>query len=77
MRHQHHSIDHASRIAYSVSEIVAITGLSRSTVYRMFEDKRLRGIRIRGRRLIARSELERLGLLETREVADLDSGRVP
>lgn len=54
------SEDLGARIAFSVRETVALTGLSRSTIYRMFDEGRLRSLRIGGRRLIRRRDLEAL-----------------
>ena len=46
------------KLAYTVSEAAEAIGLSKSTVFEMLKDGRLRGLKLGHRRLIRRSELE-------------------
>lgn len=48
------------RLAYSVADAVAATGLGRSTIYGLMEDGTLPFTQIRGRRVIAASALRKL-----------------
>lgn len=45
---------------FTVSETAEALRLSRSTVYRLFRDRKLRSVRIGCRRLVRVSELERV-----------------
>lgn len=47
-----------SRMTYRVDEVVELTGLSRSTLYRLAARKELPLIKVCGRTLIARTDLE-------------------
>jgi excisionase family DNA binding protein len=46
------------RLTYRVDEAAAVTGLSRSTLYRLAARKELPLIKVCGRTLIARADLE-------------------
>lgn len=46
------------RITYRVNEVLAMTGLSRSTLYRLVERGELPLVKVCGRTLIARDDLE-------------------
>jgi excisionase family DNA binding protein len=46
------------RLTYRVNEVIAITGLSRSTLYRLAARDELPLIKVCGRTLIARVDLE-------------------
>ncbi|WAC61223.1 helix-turn-helix domain-containing protein [Brevundimonas sp. SL130] len=46
------------RITYRVNEVLALTGLSRSTLYRLVAQGELPLVKARGRTLIARDDLE-------------------
>lgn len=48
------------RRAYPIPEFATLIGISRSTVYRMMTEGRLRSVWIGHRRLIPSSELDRL-----------------
>jgi excisionase family DNA binding protein len=48
------------RLTYRINEVVRLTGLSRATLYRLAARKELPLIKICGRTLIARSDLEAL-----------------
>ena len=48
------------RRAFRVNETVAVYRLSRSTLYKLISAKQLRTVKIGGRRLIPRDELESL-----------------
>lgn len=48
------------KAALRISDAVKAYGLSRSTFYRLFSQKKLRSYRVAGRRLILRSDLEAL-----------------
>lgn len=49
---------HNDRIALRVSDAVAASGLSRSTLYVLMAQGELRAVKAGGRRLILRSDLE-------------------
>lgn len=49
-----------ARLTYRVDEVVKITGLSRSTLYRLAARKELPLVKVCGRTLIARTDLEDL-----------------
>lgn len=60
-----HSFSHVlpeERIALRVKEAALISGLSRSTLYKLLKEQKLRGVKIAGRRLILREDL--LALLQ-------------
>ncbi|MEM9966209.1 MAG: helix-turn-helix domain-containing protein [Asticcacaulis sp.] len=46
------------RLTYRVNEVIALTGLSRSTLYRLVAKGELPLVKVCGRTLIARSDLE-------------------
>lgn len=45
-------------MAYRIPEAAKLTGTSRSTIYRLIEDKQITPCRVRGRVLILREDLE-------------------
>jgi excisionase family DNA binding protein len=45
------------KIALRVSEAVAVSGLSRSTLYKLLSAEKLRAVKVGGRRLILRQDL--------------------
>jgi excisionase family DNA binding protein len=47
----------AHRLAYSVREVAALTGLGRSTIYVLLGEKKLLSLRVGGRRLIPHEAL--------------------
>jgi excisionase family DNA binding protein len=47
-------------LAYSVDEAADLIGVSRRTLYELIAERRLVSLKLRGRRLITRSALERL-----------------
>jgi excisionase family DNA binding protein len=47
-----------SKVAYRVNEVVACCGLGRSTIYDEIKAGRLKAIKVAGRRLILRDDLE-------------------
>jgi len=49
-----------ARMAYSPGEVARIMGIARSTVYAAMDRGDIRSIRLGGRRLIARTEVDRL-----------------
>jgi excisionase family DNA binding protein len=46
------------RLALSIPDAAKAAGISRSKLYELIEDKELRSLKIGGRRLIMRSDLE-------------------
>jgi excisionase family DNA binding protein len=48
------------KIALRVNETVAVSGLSRSTIYELLKAGKLRAVKIGGRRLILRESLQAL-----------------
>ena len=51
------------KLALRINDAVAISGLSRSTLYKLHVDGKLRAVKVGGRRLILRDDLR--ALLET------------
>jgi excisionase family DNA binding protein len=48
------------RLAYSLAEVEALSGLSRSTLYRLMASGELKTVQRGRRRLVPKAELERL-----------------
>lgn len=48
------------RLAYCINEACASIGIGRSSLYNMIRDGRIKSVKIAGRTLILRSEIERL-----------------
>jgi excisionase family DNA binding protein len=48
------------RLAFSMAEVASLTGVSRSTLYRLVSSGELKTVRLLSRRLIPARELERL-----------------
>ncbi len=48
------------KIALRINETVAVSGLSRSTIYELLKAGKLRAVKIGGRRLILRESLQAL-----------------
>jgi excisionase family DNA binding protein len=48
------------KLALRINDAVAISGLSRSTLYKLHADGKLRAVKVGGRRLILRADLEAL-----------------
>jgi excisionase family DNA binding protein len=48
------------KLALRIKEAVAVSGLSRSTIYKLVSEKKLRAVKIGGRRLILREDLQAL-----------------
>jgi excisionase family DNA binding protein len=46
------------KLAYRVSELVALTGLSKTTIYRLLASGELRSFRLHGVRLVLKSEFD-------------------
>lgn len=46
------------KIAYRIDEAVSASGLGRTTIYDEIKNRRLRAIKVAGRRLILREDLE-------------------
>lgn len=49
-----------AQAAFSIEEAASYTGLSRSSLYRLIDDNTLPSIKLRGRRLIRRIDLDAL-----------------
>jgi excisionase family DNA binding protein len=49
-----------ARLTYSIAEVEAVTGLSRTGLYRLMARGELQTVKRGGRRLVPRGELERL-----------------
>ncbi|MFO1118128.1 MAG: helix-turn-helix domain-containing protein [Beijerinckiaceae bacterium] len=54
------NIQPAERIALRVNDACAVAGLSRSKLYDLMKDGRLKAIKVGGRRLILRDDLKSL-----------------
>jgi excisionase family DNA binding protein len=50
------------KFAFRINEAVAVSGLSRSTLYKLLNTEKLRAVKVGGRRLILREDL--LALLQ-------------
>ena len=48
------------KLALRINDAVAISGLPRSTLYKLHADGKLRAVKVGGRRLILRADLEAL-----------------
>lgn len=57
----------AERIAFGVSEVIALTSLSKPTIFRHIKAGRLPAVMVGGRRLILRRDLE--DFLQMRQAA--------
>ena len=60
MTRQIPNIPTQEKIALRVNETVAVSGLSRSTIYELLKAGKLRAVKIGGRRLILRESLQAL-----------------
>lgn len=58
------------RLTYRVNEVLAMTGLSRSTLYRLVAQGELPLVKVCGRTLIARDDLEAM-VQRMRRVAEI------
>lgn len=56
------------RLAYSLAESEALSGLSRSTLYRLIDAGKLRTVKRGQRRLVPSAELERLCSVDAEQV---------
>ena len=54
------SIRPEEKLALRIKEAVAVSGLSRSTIYKLVSEKKLRAVKVGGRRLIVREDLQAL-----------------
>ena len=50
----------AERRTLTVDEVAAVLGISRATIYNLISDGELESVRIRGRRLVAREQIDAL-----------------
>ncbi|MCL1893616.1 MAG: helix-turn-helix domain-containing protein [Holophagaceae bacterium] len=55
-----HSIPKPARLGYSPKEASEVTGLSRSMIYVLLKEKALDSVRIKGRRIIPRTAIDKL-----------------
>ena len=60
MTRQIPNIPTQEKIALRINETVAVSGLSRSTIYELLKAGKLRAVKIGGRRLILRQDLQAL-----------------
>ena len=58
--HNHTIIRPDERLALRINDAVQVSGLSRSTLYKLLTAGNLRAVKIGGRRLILRKDLEAL-----------------
>lgn len=49
-----------AKLSYTVNEVCAVTGLSRSTVYNLVQSGSLRKIKVRGRTLFSAADVRAL-----------------
>lgn len=57
---QQHTVKTEEKLALRIKEAVAVSGLSRSTIYKLVSQKKLRAVKVGGRRLILREDLQAL-----------------
>jgi len=50
----------SAKLAYRIKETQTVTGLSRSTIYKLLDEGKLRTVRVLGCRLILAEDIERL-----------------
>jgi len=55
-----HAVASIPRLAYSIAESEALSGLSRSSIYRLIAAGKLKTVQHGRRRIVPRDELERL-----------------
>lgn len=55
-----HSLGAGDKLAYTVGESAKALGLSPATVWSMIKEREVSAIKLRGRTLISRTELERV-----------------
>ncbi len=60
MTRQIPNISTQEKLAFRVNEAVAVSGLSRSTLYELLKAGKLRAVKVGGRRLILREDLQAL-----------------
>lgn len=53
-------MEHETRLAYSVTEVANITGLGRTTVYKLIGEGKLQSIKIGRRRLVGATQVRSL-----------------
>lgn len=58
----------APQMSYRPKQIAQLLGISRETVYMLFDTKQLRGFRIGGARLVSAEELQRF--IQERQAAE-------
>ena len=51
--------EHSERVLLTILEVAEYLRVSKWTVYRLFDEKKLKSVRVRGRRLIRRADVER------------------
>jgi len=64
------------RLALRINDAVAVSGLGRSTIYKLIDSEKLRSVKIGKRRLVIRESLESL-LRGVEEMSTSDAARVP
>ena len=66
VEHQDHVVINRSidRVGYRIDEFMRMIGISRPTVQRMLRDGHVKTVKVGSTRLIPRSEVIRLGLLD-------------
>lgn len=67
-------INRSEKIALHVGEAAAMSGLGRSSLYKLFDSGRLTTVKIGGRRLVLRESLEEL--LGTRSARKAEASEV-
>lgn len=58
--HSRHQVSHAEVRAFRVNDAAKAYSISRATIYRLLKGDKLRAVKIGGRRLILREDLEAL-----------------
>ena len=53
-----HQTKHPQKLAYRIDEAVKACGLGRTTIYDEIKSQRLKSVKVAGRRLILREDLE-------------------
>jgi excisionase family DNA binding protein len=49
-----------TKLAYSINEVIYLTGLSRTTLYKLIKERKLSTVLVAGRRLVPQSSLSSL-----------------
>ena len=74
MSNNNTNIQPDNRLALRINDAVAVSGLGRSTIYKLIDSEKLRSVKIGKRRLVIRESLESL-LRGVEEMSTSDAAR--